>query len=271
MTAQQQSLISVINACDNFRPHLSPEPLVPFLLVPNTRPAIGLLRPSVVAALVADNAWRSAHGRPLAWNIPAPTSGTDAPPYIAFAPTLAHGPPAARTIALAETLERWRADANANTTGEGAAAAAAAFAGVIGGARWRAEWYDVYVAPDGALRADGRDPLTLLEATPTPEIAAPGSGYAFSMERAACKLFGVVTYGVHMTVYEQEKKGDVDVDAVRVWVPRRAATKPTCASPPFLLAFFFSHLFSRVVRGLLRSRFFFYIIIVFGCSTCVRV
>jgi hypothetical protein len=47
----------------------------------------------------------------------------------------------------------------------------------------------------------------------------------FSMERAACKLFGVITYGVHMTVYE----GDVNADAnaVRVWVPRRATTKPT--------------------------------------------
>jgi isopentenyldiphosphate isomerase len=41
------------------------------------------------------------------------------------------------------------------------------------------------------------------------------------MERSACALFGVVTYGVHMTVYER------DDDEVRVWVPRRALTKPT--------------------------------------------
>jgi hypothetical protein len=253
MTAQE-SLIGVLDACDNFRPHLSQEPLVPFLLTPESRPAIGLLHPPVVAALRADNAWRSANGHPLAWDMPASTSGsstTDAPPYIAFAPTLAQGSPAARTTALAETLNRWRADAN---DGEGVGCT---FSGVIGGNRWRAEWYDVYAAPNGALRTDGRDPLTLPELAPaaatTPESGlSPESGYAFSMERAACKLFGVVTYGVHMTVYEQQK-GEVGVDAngVRVWVPRRAATKPTCVHYVyiswFLLPFFLTCAFSRNV------------------------
>jgi len=33
----------------------------------------------------------------------------------------------------------------------------------------------------------------------------------FLIERAACKLFGVVTFGVHMTVYEQQKR-DMGVD-----------------------------------------------------------
>jgi len=56
-----------------------------------------------------------------------------------------------------------------------------------------------------------------------------GYGYLFSMERAACALFGVITYGVHMTVYEQRQgdDGDADRGGVRIWVPRRAATKPT--------------------------------------------
>jgi hypothetical protein len=232
----QESLVSVLDACDNFRPHLSPEPLVPFLLAPETRPAIGLLRPPVVAALIADNAWRGTHGHPLAWDIPA--YGADAPPYIAFAPALARGSPAARTIVLAETLERWRADANA---GEGEDAAGA-FAGVIGGTRWRAEFYDVYAVPGSALRVDNRDPLTLRDES----TSWQGSGYVFSMERSACALFGVVTYGVHMTVYE----GDVNVDAnvVRVWVPRRATTKPTCVhqylcTPSFALISYLSSLF----------------------------
>ena len=228
----QESLISVLNVCDNFRPHLSYEPLVPFLLAPKSRPPIGLLRLPIVAALRADNAWRSAHDHPLAWDIPVPadTDGTTnaAPPlpYIAFAPALASASPAARTRALAETLERWRADANKgdrdrDSDGNGA------FADVIGGSRWRAEWYDVYLAPGGALRTDGRDPLTLLSESAS---GHSGGGYVFSMERAACALFGVVTYGVHMTVYEQ--RGDADGESgevpVRVWVPRRAATKPTC-------------------------------------------
>jgi len=241
----QKSLISVLNVCDNFRPHLSPELLVPFLLTPKSRPPLGLLRPPVVAALRADNAWRSANGHPLAWDIPTATAanpdGTinDAPsppPYIAFAPVLASGSPAARTHALAETLERWRANANKGD-GDGAGA----FAEVIGGSRWRSEWYDVYLAPGGALRTDGRDPLTLVDvevpptsdfASSVPESESESSGsaygaYVFSMERSACALFGVVTHGVHMTVYEQ--KGDADSEVpVRVWVPRRAATKPTC-------------------------------------------
>jgi hypothetical protein len=231
---------------------------VPFLLTPETRPAIGLLRPSVVAALRADNAWRSANGHPLAWDIPASASGssTDTPPYIALAPALAQGSPAARTFALVETLNRWRADANA---GEGVGRA---FADVIVDKRWRGEWYDVHVASSSVLRADRRDPLTLLDIAPatatTPEsgLSSRRSGYAFSMERVACKLFGVVTYGVHMTVYEQ-RKGDVGVDAngVRVWVPRRAATKPTCVHliyiSPFLLPFFFFLLgLSRMVWGM---------------------
>jgi hypothetical protein len=261
----QKSLISVLNVCDNFRPHLSPEPLVPFLLTPKSRPPLGLLRPPVVAALRADNAWRSANGHPLAWDIPttASSDGTNtndapSPPYIAFAPLLASGSPAARTHALAETLERWRANANKGD-GDGAGA----FAEVIGGSRWRSEWYDVYLAPGGALRTDdGRDPLTLVE-VPTTSDSASGpesesssgyGAYAFSMERSSCALFGVVTYGVHMTVYEQ--KGDADGEIpVRVWVPRRAATKPTCVChvffsttpPPLFSLFVLLHLLTRAL------------------------
>lgn len=238
----QDSLISVLNVCDNFRPHLFHEHLVPFLLSPKSRPPLGLLRPPVVAALRADNAWRSAHGHPLAWDIPIHDDGVttahDAPPpppYVAFALALATASPAARTRALADTLERWRADAN---KGDGLGVGAFA-ADVIGGSRWRAEWYDVYRAPGGALRTDGRDPLTLLDVRPESESESGYGGYVFSMERAACALFGVITYGVHMTVYERKGDGgaDADVDGgvggegpVWVWVPRRAATKPTCVS-----------------------------------------
>jgi hypothetical protein len=243
----QKSLISVLNVCDNFRPHLSTEPLVPFLLTQKSRPPLGLLRPPVVAALCADNAWRSANAHPLAWDIPSTTNSDDdttndapSPPYIAFSPALASGSPASRTHALAETLDRWRANAN---KGDGA------FAEVIGGSRWRSEWYDVYLAPGGALRTDGLDPLTLLE-VPTSDSASgpvsesPGYGaYVFSMERSACALFGVVTHGVHMTVYEQKGIYADGETPMRVWVPRRAATKPTCVcrvfspyTPPALCA-----------------------------------
>jgi hypothetical protein len=66
----------------------------------------------------------------------ASTSGSSTA-YIAFAPTLARGSPTACTINLAETLDRWRADANAD---DDAREDGGAFAGVIGGRRWREEW-----------------------------------------------------------------------------------------------------------------------------------
>src|SRR5204863_10085780 len=50
-----------------------------------------------------------------------------------------------------------------------------------------------------------------------------GSGNClFEMERSACPLFGVVTNGVHMIIYEG------DVKDTKIWVPRRAKTKQTC-------------------------------------------
>ena len=42
-----------------------------------------------------------------------------------------------------------------------------------------------------------------------------------NVERAASSLFGIVTYGVHMTVYVQNH------NEIKIWVPRRAATKQT--------------------------------------------
>lgn len=59
---------------------------------------------------------------------------------------------------------------------------------------WRNELYPVY-GPDGELLLD--------------------------IERAASPLFGVVTYGVHMTAYVRAK------DGIKVWVPRRAKNKQT--------------------------------------------
>ncbi|KAK5078166.1 hypothetical protein LTR64_003429 [Lithohypha guttulata] len=43
----------------------------------------------------------------------------------------------------------------------------------------------------------------------------------FSMERSASALFGIVTYGVHMTAYTQNS------DSIKIWTPRRSPTKQT--------------------------------------------
>ncbi|KAK7715776.1 hypothetical protein SLS57_006781 [Botryosphaeria dothidea] len=62
-------------------------------------------------------------------------------------------------------------------------------------AGWRDELYPVY-------RRDGR--------------------LLFKIERAASPLFGVVSYGVHMTAYVKDDDG-----VYKFWVPRRAKTKQT--------------------------------------------
>ncbi|EKG13501.1 hypothetical protein MPH_09369 [Macrophomina phaseolina MS6] len=66
-------------------------------------------------------------------------------------------------------------------------------------AGWRNELYPVY-GRDGAL--------------------------LFKIERAASPLFGVVSYGVHMTAYVQTG-GEDGAGGYRFWVPRRARTKQT--------------------------------------------
>jgi 8-oxo-dGTP pyrophosphatase MutT (NUDIX family) len=43
------------------------------------------------------------------------------------------------------------------------------------------------------------------------------------MERAACALFGVVTYGVHLNAYVR----DPETGEIKIWTPRRARNKHT--------------------------------------------
>lgn len=50
-------------------------------------------------------------------------------------------------------------------------------------------------------------------------------GVVFEIERAASALFGVVTYGVHLTAYQRVKIASQE--AFKIWVPRRAKGKST--------------------------------------------
>ena len=45
----------------------------------------------------------------------------------------------------------------------------------------------------------------------------------WSVERSASPLFGVITYGAHMTAYTSDSSGAID----RIWVARRSPTKQT--------------------------------------------
>lgn len=52
-------------------------------------------------------------------------------------------------------------------------------------------------------------------------IYGPNRELVLSMERSASALFGIVTYGVHMTAYVETNEG------MKLWTPRRAETKQT--------------------------------------------
>ncbi|TKA69829.1 hypothetical protein B0A49_05880 [Cryomyces minteri] len=54
-------------------------------------------------------------------------------------------------------------------------------------------------------------------------VYAAGGELLFSIERAASSLFGIVTYGVHMTAFVRGK----EAGALKIWVPRRARNKQT--------------------------------------------
>ncbi|TDL18111.1 hypothetical protein BD410DRAFT_793597 [Rickenella mellea] len=97
--------------------------------------------------------------------------------------------PEDRSNVIADLCARWRSHG--------------LFSDVIGGRLWRNELYAVYANPFGQRTA--------------------GSA-AFTMERSACALFGVITYGVHMTIYHPPV---ADNEEVKIWVPKRAATKQT--------------------------------------------
>lgn len=52
-------------------------------------------------------------------------------------------------------------------------------------------------------------------------VYGPDKQLLFSMERSASALFGIVTYGVHMTAYTES------ADGIKIWTPRRSPTKQT--------------------------------------------
>ena len=52
-------------------------------------------------------------------------------------------------------------------------------------------------------------------------VYAPPGKLAFNIERSACCLFGVLTYGIHMTAFVRSSLG------LKIWVPRRSYNKQT--------------------------------------------
>ncbi|RKF61675.1 Uncharacterized protein OnM2_039033 [Erysiphe neolycopersici] len=55
-------------------------------------------------------------------------------------------------------------------------------------------------------------------------VYGPGNELLWSIERSASALFGIVTYGVHLTAYTRDSNASCGLN---FWVPRRAASKQT--------------------------------------------
>ncbi|KAF9030305.1 hypothetical protein BDZ89DRAFT_1132420 [Hymenopellis radicata] len=102
--------------------------------------------------------------------------------------------PAKRSAIMRELCERWRDEE--------------LFPDVCGPRKWRSELYAVWKDPFGGYEyPSSKDD--------------DNSNFAFEMERSACALFGVITYGVHMSAFEHDDNG------LRIWIPTRARTKQT--------------------------------------------
>ncbi|GAA5991814.1 hypothetical protein JCM10908_002217 [Rhodotorula pacifica] len=86
---------------------------------------------------------------------------------------------------------------------------------------WRDEEYVIYAPGPGY-----GTPSTFRGPKQGDANPLPGSNEAFRMERSACSLFGVTTFGVHLTAYVEEQ----DDKPLRIWVPRRSPNKQTWPS-----------------------------------------
>ncbi|KAI0664090.1 NUDIX hydrolase domain-like protein [Cubamyces menziesii] len=205
-----QSFLQIVQSCDNFsvakerRNGAAPEEtLVPWLLSPSpTSPAVGLLRPEIVDQLRKEALSSDGSSRPDWFFGHDCKTGRE---WVSFADGIST--PSARSRVMKDLCEHWRD--------------IGLWPEEIGLRKWRNELYPVYRNPFGP-----RDYPSCMESDE--DLHKDTLNYAFRMERAASGLFGVVTYGVHMTVYEEvQGQGGKQPTMYKIWVPRRAATKQT--------------------------------------------
>ncbi|TNY23020.1 NUDIX hydrolase domain-like protein [Rhodotorula diobovata] len=171
---------------------------------PEGAPPIGFLRPQVVRALIEDNRKLVAMNCRPVWafqpaiaTLNLATSAETGPWAVGFEDWVNEEGIDARKEHVDRLVRGWKH--------------AGMFSECLGG--WRDEEYTIY-GPAPPPSADGDDnPL------------ATGSNEALRMERSACALFGFATFGVHCTAYVEEEG-----EPLKLWVPRRSATKPTWPS-----------------------------------------
>ncbi|KAL5497787.1 hypothetical protein ACEPAH_2718 [Sanghuangporus vaninii] len=190
--SQTASLLPVIGRCDNFRVSENIQNLALFCLSdsPDSVAApVGLLWPEVVQALREDNVLAENEGRHPSWAfLTSQSLGQITHVYFSLHLTTRES----RSAALAQTCIRWR-DSDI-------------FAETVAVNKWRNELYPIYKHPFYGLSEEN---------------------VACTIERAASSLFGIVTYGVHMTVFQRPNPSAGADREWMIWVPTRAKTKPT--------------------------------------------
>ncbi|WVO14886.1 hypothetical protein L204_102525 [Cryptococcus depauperatus] len=194
----RKSLLSVVLQADNF-PNYSlpplppPHPYIPFHLTRSDLDAglvpLGLLRPDVVDKMRSYND-RPAHQGRGVWEFVGKEPNQQA--GVCFIPEIVEQGKAELDRVMRLCVESWREEG--------------IFARPLAG--WRNELYTVYASPDSSgLQQSAKQ--------------KPFGNVAFDLERAACAIFGIATFGVHLIAYEGTG------DNTRLWVPRRSKTKAT--------------------------------------------
>ncbi|CAE6448584.1 unnamed protein product [Rhizoctonia solani] len=186
------SLLPIIEVVDNFKPAaLSTQKFVPFYLsLESTQPQdiIGQIAPEVADKIISYPAGTFAIKLVDSSGAASQSLDNTHPPSTTRIKAIAFDERLRTVDERSEAIER----ASLEWRNQGF------FAGAIGGKLWRNERYSIYVHPFKNVGVGGE--------------------VAFGLERAACELFGFVTYGVHMTMYTSD---------YRIWVPRRSKTKQT--------------------------------------------
>jgi hypothetical protein len=198
------SLLDIVRTCDNYVK--DDEVIVPFSITPEG-PIIGLLRQEVVKELLSENTRNQYEGTKENWT-PYVRLETNTIERICFAPHLSTK--GTRSGAIKELCERWR-DGGVR------------FQDVMGPQKWRNELYPIYenyLGPHVIKNPSLSYPHS--EGPGANAHAAGETNHVFDVERSAAALFGLVTYGVHMNVFEKDDDGTVSI-----WTPTRANTKQT--------------------------------------------
>ncbi|KAH8829229.1 nudix hydrolase 20 [Flagelloscypha sp. PMI_526] len=196
------SYLEIVALCDNqISPTQSQHPsdtgiLWTFRLSDDpTSPKLGLIRPSVLDRLHLENELSKTKSTLPLFIFSDPSLSR---PYVGLHTSL--DTPSKRTEALRELCERWRDEG--------------IFDGVCGPSKWRGELYPVYKAPFGVQDHPNHF---------NPPRNDDNMNFAFEMERSCCALFGIVTYGVHLSIYQHIQADGKD--DIAIWVPTRSATK----------------------------------------------